>query len=173
MGDVAGNPLPTSENHRVEFGTLTMLVTLTTAINNSGSPILKVDSPAYHGALETSQPASDVVLNAVASILARNHEIIAVTGQSQTQVVAIHDDDDVTRNLEDIEDVDIVMDEGAADQDVTFPNPSSSTAVPNSRDDDPFDSFVRYDNPCTPVNDPLQSHWSSKCQGGWESLDIW
>jgi hypothetical protein len=67
------------DSHYNYFGSLTMLLSLVTAINNGGKPILLIDAPAYRGALETSQPASDVVLNAVAAILVRNNEIIAAT----------------------------------------------------------------------------------------------
>jgi hypothetical protein len=162
LDDVAGNLQHTSEERHLEFSSLTMLLTLMMAINNGGYPVFKLDAPAYRGALEISQPASDLVLNAVAAILVRNHEIIAAIAQGQTLVVAIYDDP--TRDINQ-EDVDLAMEEGIGHRDLAYPNFPSFTAIPNDRDDPIID-----DNRCT-VDDLVQSHWS-KCQGGWESLDI-
>jgi hypothetical protein len=155
----------TSDDRHKEFSSLTMLLTLLTAINNGGYPVFRLDTPLYRGALEVSQSPSDVVLNAVAAILVRNHEIIAAIAQHQTLVGAPHDDDP-TRDINQ-EDVDFAMEEGTGHQDLEYPNFLRFIVIPNNRDDDPIRDDTRY----TLVNDPVQSHWS-KCRGGWESLDI-
>ena len=152
------------------FGSLTMLLTLVTAINNGGKPVLQLDAPAYHGALETSQPTSDVVLNAVAAILVRNNEIIAATAQD-THIVALHDDDSTpdSDRVHNQENVDIAMNQGVPHRDMRFRNLSGFSAIPNTRYDECDnrcdDSF------CVLNSGHPKSHWSS-CRGEWGCLDI-
>ena len=100
----------TNDSLHNEFTSLTMLLTLVMAVNNGGNPIFKLDLQAYRGTLEISQPASNVVLNAVAALLVQNHEIIAVAGQKQTHGPAPCDED--SDGYPNQEDADIAMDEG-------------------------------------------------------------
>ena|ERR1700735_1481752 len=96
-----------SEDHH-EFRSLSMLLTLVTAINNAGCPTFKLDAPIYRG-LETYQPPKYLVLNAVAAVLVRNREIVAAVGHANNSVVAVHDEHEPP---EDQVDPDVAMNDG-------------------------------------------------------------
>jgi hypothetical protein len=120
-----------SEDHH-EFRSLSMLLTLVTAINNAGCPTFKLDAPIYRG-LETYQPPKYLVLNAVAAILVRNREIVAAVGHANNSVVAVHDEHEPP---EDQVDPDVAMNDGIDHKETLFRPFSSFTAIPNPRDQD-------------------------------------
>jgi|ERR1700722_3575747 len=62
-----------------EFKTLTMLLTLVTALNNSGHPTLlaRKRDGNYRGPLEVPQSNRGITLNAITSILVRDTEVVA------------------------------------------------------------------------------------------------
>jgi hypothetical protein len=61
-----------------EFRTLIMLLTLVLSINNDGHATLPRSLPDYRGNLERNLPITCTALNAVAAILVRNFEHVAV-----------------------------------------------------------------------------------------------
>jgi hypothetical protein len=80
-GNSIGQNLPdgttTTENLHKEFRSLITLTTLVTAINNKDRPTLKQPSELNLSPLATSQPARNIVLNAVATILEPDYQVIA------------------------------------------------------------------------------------------------
>jgi hypothetical protein len=94
---------PNSSLH-AEFRTLTMLLSLVTAMNNlqTGLPTLvSVFEEEYHDPLETAgQTTQSLAMNAAAVIFSRDTEIVAVAGpssssQQPTYLLAIQDESQV------------------------------------------------------------------------------
>src|ERR1700722_13257507 len=75
-----------------EFKTLTILLALITAINNSGHPTLlaKTCNGSYRGPLETPQPNRGITLNAVTSILVRDTEVVAAIARDPNPPPHVH-----------------------------------------------------------------------------------
>jgi hypothetical protein len=82
-----------SESPHIQFRLITMLLTLVTAVNNRGHSTLQKRSPSheegYCAPLETSQPYSKIVTNAIATILVRNTEVVAAVTDNKTSPSAI------------------------------------------------------------------------------------
>jgi len=143
-----------------------MMLTLVTAINNGGHPTFKLDAQTYRS-LEPNEPPKYLVLDAVAAILVRNHEIVAAAGHADNTVVAAHDEPAEDGVLtQDNDELDAAMNSGEDHKEMPFPTFTGFTAVPNPAN---TDANLSADNDSPGVN--RRSHWS-KCNGGWESLDI-
>ncbi len=76
--------------HR-QFRSVITLFTLVSAINHNGYPRISEKQYTYPGALEESQPPIKRTLNAVTSLLVRNHNVVATAvSESYYQVLALH-----------------------------------------------------------------------------------
>src|ERR1700722_125570 len=83
-----------SESPHIQFRLVTMLLTLVTAVNNRGHSTLQKQPPSheeegYCAPLETSQPYSNIVTNAIATILVRNTEVVAAVTDNKTSPSAV------------------------------------------------------------------------------------
>jgi hypothetical protein len=87
LGHSAGQSLPaagTNDDHdtadlQKEFDSIIMLNTLVTAVNTGGHPTLSNYSEPYQEPFDRNLPTHNRVLNAVATILVRDIEVVAVT----------------------------------------------------------------------------------------------
>jgi hypothetical protein len=137
-----------SEEH-LRFGSLSMMLTLLTAINNGGHPTLKLDTQTYRN-LEPHEPPKYLVLNAVVAVLVRNHEVIAAAGHAANAVIAVHDE--LTEDelpTQDNDDLDAAMNNGQDNKETPFRHFTGFAAVPNPDDNLCADDIVS-----------RQSHWS-------------
>ena len=64
------------------------LLTLVTAINNSGQPSFSVGQKRYPGALEETLQIRDRLLNSITTLLVRNHDNIAIAVNNSYKVLA-------------------------------------------------------------------------------------
>lgn len=69
---------PGSADLHKELRSLTMLLTLASVINNQGQALLREYKDAYQDPLDRSQPTRILVLNAVAALIVRDKEAVAV-----------------------------------------------------------------------------------------------
>jgi hypothetical protein len=69
-----------SEDLHRKFNSITALLTLVTAINNRGHPILSGHSAPYQTLLDRNLPEHKKVLNAIATLLVQDAEVVAVAG---------------------------------------------------------------------------------------------
>jgi hypothetical protein len=65
------------------------LLTLVTAINSGGHPTLAASTDPYTAPLEEKQPTRNRSLNAVTSLLVRNHKTIATVVNMPHQILAL------------------------------------------------------------------------------------
>ena len=98
---------PDTGNNEVSFRSLTMLLTLATAVNNDGNPTLskKLDGK-FHQTRDTPQQNRAIAMDAVGCILVRDWEVIAVAGcdpeykhddwsaQGKIDIIAVGEDTD-------------------------------------------------------------------------------
>lgn len=85
--------VPSDEELRQEFRALSMLLTAATTINR-GQPSepSQLPSEKYRGSFERTSNPRELALNAVATLLVRCDESIAVVGHDSQQVFAMQDE---------------------------------------------------------------------------------
>jgi hypothetical protein len=140
-----------------QFRSITMLLTLLTAVNNQGYPTLgKVTKgSAFQGVLEPPQPHREVLLNALAAILVRDTEVVAVVcdsyppySKTPLEVVAVCDEW----------------------SEVMFPDPiqrvKTFSAFANPNGKDRYPTALR----CCVQPTPDGSHWPKVCEDPWYGL---
>jgi hypothetical protein len=89
VANAAASSVSSDAEGTIEFRTLVVLLTLATAINNNGHAILKqVYGEDYRAPLELTRRSSKLdkrlLLSAFATVLVRDHEIIAAAASEET-----------------------------------------------------------------------------------------
>ena len=148
-----------SQNPHHEFRSVIILLCVITALNNRGHPTYG-SLLSTQGPLETPQDSRTLIMNAIASIMVREHEVIAVMGAQQAgslDIVTAEENNSKATIVEDIDNSDQV------DADL-----SGVTAITNARanSSNPI--------PASPRNvilvDPVGSCWEDVHRDGWHAL---
>ena len=177
-------PKASSLERHSEFQTLTMLLTLITALNGEGKAILDMQSaPAlkYYPALEKCQTKSGLVLNAIAALLVREHEIVAVVGSklplSASDSINIDGSDSPPNPEEPLNIVAFEEDSNIRFTDIPFEDIKNSNghttfaALANRRDDDHLTSDNSDASSCILVKGT--SHWLQiSTTNPWHGLSL-
>jgi hypothetical protein len=82
---------------RCKFRSLTLLLTVVTGLNNEGAPTLG-SMEGSQGPLDDPQPPTRIAMSALASLLVRHNDIIAIMGSrasEQLKVFTVHDINDI------------------------------------------------------------------------------
>lgn len=162
-----GEPAGPSPEDRQEFRTLTTLLSALTALSRSDLQPLLPEAPdeRYHGPLELSQTKMSLVLNAFASLIVRNHEIVAVAASLPSppppSSPSANTDNDDNFNVIAMDQDQVVQAEKQDPLDFTeinFQNiqPTDFTAIANPRpENNPPNSDIHCTSPAG------NSHWGS------------
>jgi hypothetical protein len=148
---------------------------LVSAINHNGHPRISENQYTYPGPLEENQPPIKRTLNAVTSLLVRNHDIVTTAvSESYSQVLALHQPEAKEGNAQaDLESQDHGSEvefsesdthESESESEFEF-SPPAIVAITNHRNNDHYPS----------INDKYLLLESGTCHiqdgfGNWDSL---
>jgi hypothetical protein len=152
---------------RREARTLSILLTLVTSINNQSHPTLPMSfEERYFGTFEKNQPNRSIALNAIATILVRNFEIVAVMAHDPQKPPLFENEQDPLDLL-------AVLDEDWKEEELVeiqtiISKGFSALANPDTKDRHYDKSYPGY---CI-LASPRGSHWPAIRRDRWYGLKI-